>query len=191
MPVTGAILPWLTKCVRISKADGEPVVRRISSGCRLVGQPWSATRGADDMNDIATSPANGLASRGGLPATSPASWLRNLLPNPLLDMTEDAKAYHLAVELPGLDEQDVEVTVADSTLAIAGEKKVTREEKTQDFLLRERHHGKFTRSLLIPADVDPARISASFHRGVMKITMPKDSKAAPRARKIAVTAVKE
>ena len=116
------------------------------------------------MNDIATSPVSRLASRAILPSTSPASWLRNLLPNPLLDMTEDAKAYHLAVELPGLDEQDVEVTITDSMLAITGEKRVTRDEQSQDFLLRERHYGKFTRSLLIPVDVDLAEISARFNR---------------------------
>ncbi|MEY3269799.1 MAG: hypothetical protein RL480_2559 [Pseudomonadota bacterium] len=143
------------------------------------------------MNDIAASPVSRLASRAILPATSPASWLRNLLPNPLLDMTEDAKAYHLAVELPGLDEQDVEVTITDSMLAITGEKRVTRDEQSQDFLLRERHYGKFTRSLLIPVDVDLAEISAKFNRGVMEITMPKGGEGATRTRKIAVTAAKD
>jgi HSP20 family protein len=163
------------------------------------------------MNELNPVPATSSMFQ---PLAAPASWLRHeidllfdtieeparnvfnfgvrgMLPNPALEMTEDEKGYHLAVELPGLDEKDVEITVADGVLTIAGEKKEAHERKTNGYLLSERRYGKFARRLSLPDDVDPAKISATFRRGVMTVTMTKDAKAAPRTRKIAIEVAKD
>jgi HSP20 family protein len=117
--------------------------------------------------------------------------LRGIVPNPALEMTEDDKAYHLAVELPGIDEKDVEISVADGILTIAGEKKESHESKSNGCLMSERRYGKFTRRVSLPADVAQEKINAVFKRGVMHITMNKDKNAAPRTRKIAISVAKD
>jgi len=107
---------------------------------------------------------------------------------PQVDEREDEAAYHVAVDLPGMDEKDVEVTVSDRTLTIRGEKKDEDEEKRKDFYRRERSYGSFRRVLQLPVGVDPSRIEASFDKGVLNVTLPKTEEAQARTRRIPVKA---
>ena len=109
-----------------------------------------------------------------------------LAPIPALEMTEQDKAYRLTVELPGMKEDEVEVSVADGVLTIAGEKREESERKDEGVLVSERRYGAFRRQLTIPSDVDPQAIAADFDKGVLAITLPKDSSAAERSRKIPI-----
>lgn len=96
---------------------------------------------------------------------------------PNVEVKENDKAYTLSVELPGLDEKDVKVTVEDDMLTLAGEKKFERtDEKTH---YSERSYGSFTRSFTLPADADGATVAARFTKGVLTIDIPKAAK--PRA----------
>lgn len=103
-----------------------------------------------------------------------------------VDTSEDEKAYHVTTELPGLSEQDVEVTFADNTLTISGEKKSESEVKEENYHRRERSFGAFRRSFSLPAEVDEEKISASFKDGVMTIELPKSKTAQKKAKKITI-----
>lgn len=107
---------------------------------------------------------------------------------PRLDVTEDDKAFHVTVELPGLDDKDVAVSLADRALTISGEKKAEKEDKDKDSYRRERAYGSFRRVLKIPADVDAARIEARFTKGVLSIDLPKTQEAQQKVTKIPVKA---
>lgn len=103
-----------------------------------------------------------------------------------VDASEDEKAYHVTVELPGLSEKDVEVTFADNTLTIAGEKKEEKEVKEENYHRRERSFGSFRRSFTLPAEVDEEKIAASFKDGVMTIDLPKSKSAQKKTKKITI-----
>jgi len=108
--------------------------------------------------------------------------------SPRLDETEDDKAYHVAVELPGLTEKDVEVTLSDGQLCIRGEKKREKEEKGQDYYRKERVFGAFRRQLPIPGEIDESKIKATFKNGVLAIDLPKSAEAKKKVKQIEVRA---
>ena len=107
---------------------------------------------------------------------------------PRVDETEDEKAFHIEVELPGMDKDDVDITLANGLLTIRGEKKREEEEKGKDFYRKERSFGAFRRSLPIPADVDESKIDASFKKGVLHIELPKSEEARKKITHIDVKA---
>jgi HSP20 family protein len=92
---------------------------------------------------------------------------------PTMDVTETEKEYEVTAELPGLEEKDVDITVADGMLVIRGEKKIDHEEKGKDFHVVERRYGSFSRSLELPAGVDASTIKATLEKGVLSVSIPK------------------
>ena len=107
---------------------------------------------------------------------------------PAVDIAESEKAYELTAELPGMDEKNIEVKVANGNLIIKGEKQEEKEEKKRDYYLHERSFGSFTRALQLPDGIDPDKIEASFTTGVLKVTLPKSAEAQKAEKKIAVKA---
>jgi HSP20 family protein len=93
-----------------------------------------------------------------------------------------------SAEMPGLDEKNIEVNVANSVLTVKGQKEEEKVEKKEDFRLRERRFGSFARSVRIP-DADADRIEASFKNGVLKVTLPKKPEARKPVKKIEVKGV--
>ena len=89
-------------------------------------------------------------------------------------------------ELPGLDEKDVSLTIANGVLTIQGEKKLEHEEEKENYHVMERRYGSFQRSLRIPDTVDEKKIEARFDKGVLKVTLPKRAEAASEPRKIEI-----
>lgn len=106
--------------------------------------------------------------------------------NPSADASRDDGAYHVTMELPGVEEKDVDVSVDGDVLTIKGEKKTEREEKKKDYYFTERSYGSFQRSFQIPADVDRDKIDAQCEKGVLTITMPRRTDASKDAKKIKV-----
>ena len=104
-----------------------------------------------------------------------------------VDTSEDDKAYHVTAELPGMTEKDIEVTFADNTLTISGEKKEEKEVKEENYHRRERTFGSFRRAFALPAEVDEGKISAAFKDGVMTIELPKAKSAQKKAKKITIS----
>ncbi len=105
---------------------------------------------------------------------------------PAVDLVEQEKAFELTAELPGLDEKDVEVKVANGILTIKGQKSEDKEEKNKDFHMRERRFGAFERSVRVPETVDADKIEASFKKGVLTVTLPKTAEAQKPVKKIDV-----
>ena len=96
---------------------------------------------------------------------------------PSIDVTETDKEIEITAELPGLEEKDVQINVADNILTIRGEKKAEKEEKDKNYRLVERSYGAFERSLELPAGVNADAIKASLAKGVLKVTVPKPAPA--------------
>ena len=109
---------------------------------------------------------------------------------PVIDVSETDKSYEISVELPGLDEKDVEVSLRDDVLTISGEKRSEREEKKKGYYLSERSYGSFQRAFRLPDDVRADKIEAEMHKGVMSISLPRSVSAKPKQRRIAISAKK-
>jgi HSP20 family protein len=107
---------------------------------------------------------------------------------PAVNITESEKAYEITAELPGMDEKNIEVKVANSGLTIKGEKQEEREEKKKDYYLQERRFGSFERSFRLPEGVDKDKIEATFKKGVLTVTLPKSVEAQKAEKKIEVKA---
>ncbi|HET7384272.1 MAG TPA: Hsp20/alpha crystallin family protein [Pseudolabrys sp.] len=107
---------------------------------------------------------------------------------PAVDIAESEKAYELTAELPGMDEKNIEVTVANGNLIIKGEKQEEKEEKKKDYYMRERNFGSFERRFELPESVEADKIEASFKKGVLTLTLPKKVEAQKPAKKIEVKA---
>jgi len=107
---------------------------------------------------------------------------------PVVDVVESEKAYEITAELPGMDEKNIEVKVADGILTIKGEKQEEKEEKKRGYYLQERHFGSFERSFEVPESVDPDKIDATFKNGVLTLTLPKKAEAQKPSKKIDVKA---
>ena len=105
---------------------------------------------------------------------------------PAVDVVESDKAYEITAELPGMDEKNIEVKVANDVLTIKGERQEEKEEKKKDYYLRERSFGSFERSFGLPEGVDADKIEASFKKGVLTLTLPKKLEAQKSAKKIDV-----
>jgi HSP20 family protein len=105
---------------------------------------------------------------------------------PASEASSNDDAYRVVVELPGVAESDVEVTVNDRVLLIKGEKKSEREEKGESFYFSERTYGAFQRSFRLPEDADVERIAAGMKDGVLTVTVPKLREQPSAAKKIAV-----
>ena len=120
-----------------------------------------------------------------LPLLSP--WSENIL-SPLVDETEDEQAYHIEVELPGIDKEDVDVSYCDGLLTISGEKREEKEEKKRDYYRKERSFGAFRRVVPLPGAIDESKIHASFKRGILSIDLPKTDESKKKVKKISVSA---
>jgi len=116
----------------------------------------------------------------------PAMTSPDLTPN--LDVTETDKEIEVTAELPGLEEKDVQINVADNLLTIKGEKKAEKEQKEKDYRLVERSYGSFSRMLELPAGVNPDLIKASIAKGVLTVTIPKPAPAQTRKMEVKAAA---
>ena len=105
---------------------------------------------------------------------------------PTTDVKETDTAYLLAVELPGLGRDDVDLGIQGDLLTLSGHKAETKEDKGAAYRISERRFGRFERSFPIPPDVDRERIGAEFRNGVLDITLPKSEAAARRTSKIEI-----
>jgi HSP20 family protein len=129
-----------------------------------------------------------LPSRRSIFETEPF-WRRTALSAsaPAVDMVEKETAYEMTAELPGMDEKNIELTVADDMLTIKGEKREEKEEKKKDYYLSERRFGSFERSFRLPEGVESDKIEASFKKGVLTVTLPKTPEAQKKSKEKKIT----
>jgi HSP20 family protein len=100
--------------------------------------------------------------------------MANIMPK--IDVVETDKNIEITAEMPGLKEDDVEVSLVDNVLTIRGEKKAEQERDEQNYHVTERLYGSFYRAIELPAGIDPSSVEASTANGVLKITIPKPAR---------------
>lgn len=105
---------------------------------------------------------------------------------PAIDMRETDKGIEITAELPGMEEKDIDISLADNVLTIRGEKKAEREEKGKGWYFSERSHGSFARSIPLPVEVDEGKVNAQFKNGVLKVELPTAPETERKAKRIQV-----
>ncbi len=99
---------------------------------------------------------------------------------PPVDIAEDDKEYIIKAELPGVNKDDVRVTVEGGVLSITGERKSEKEERDKKYHRIERSYGSFIRRFALPEGTASDKINAEFKDGMLKLRLPKDEKAKPK-----------
>jgi HSP20 family protein len=107
---------------------------------------------------------------------------------PAVDIYEDAQKVVLKLEVPGVEEKDLDVRVENHTLTVKGERKFEAEEKEQNFHRIERRYGSFYRAFTLPETVDTENVKASCNAGVLKLELAKKAEAQSKKIKINVAA---
>jgi len=105
---------------------------------------------------------------------------------PKINVTENDKEIHISAELPGMEQEDIELTLGKDSLTIAGEKKDEYEDKGKDYYRMERSYGSFHRVIPLPAEIDDTKAEAEFKKGVLKIKLPKTVEAQASRKKIEI-----
>jgi len=123
--------------------------------------------------------------RGSVPAMRGEEGMAMLMPS--IDVSETDNAIQVQAELPGVDEQDIDVQLTGDMLTIRGEKKAERKEEERNYRVVERSYGTFERTLRLPFEAEPDKVQASFDKGVLMITVPKPQEQQQKSRKIQLT----
>jgi HSP20 family protein len=103
---------------------------------------------------------------------------------PPVDIYEDEHSIQLKLEVPGIEEKDLDVKVENNVLTVSGERKFEKEEKEENFRRVERRYGSFTRSFTLPNTVNAEDVSADYSTGVLKIKLGKRAEAKPKQIKV-------
>ena len=138
--------------------------------------PFQDLRSAqDEMAQMSPMLAHALGLHGQQQSSATATaWA------PALDISERKDAYLVTVELPGVEADDLEITMEDGLLTIQGERHFAHDSSEQQFHRIERRYGAFRRSITLPAQVQAEQIQASFDNGVLQILVPKMEEAKPK-----------
>ncbi len=105
---------------------------------------------------------------------------------PPVDVYEDEHNVTLKIEVPGIDEKDLDIRVENNTLTVHGERNFEKEEKEENYRRVERQYGSFTRSFTLPNTVNADEVKADYEKGVLKISLPKKPEAKPKQIKVNV-----
>src|ERR1700716_1249246 len=105
---------------------------------------------------------------------------------PAVDVYEDEHNVTLKIEVPGIDEKDIDVRIENNTLTVHGERKIEKEEKEENYRRVERQYGSFTRTFNLPSTVDHDNVQADYDKGVLKIKLAKKAEAKPKQIKVNV-----
>ena len=109
---------------------------------------------------------------------------------PAVDVYEDEDSFTLKIEVPGIDEKDLNVHVENQVLTVQGERKFEKEEKEENYRRIERQYGSFTRTFTLPNTVDSEKVSANYDKGVLKIQIAKKAETKPKQIKVNVSGEK-
>jgi len=110
---------------------------------------------------------------------------------PAVDVLEDEHNFNLKVEVPGIEQKDLNIEVENFTLTVSGERKFEKEVKEENFHRIERRYGNFSRSFTLPNTVETENISADYSNGVLSVVLPKRAEAKPKQIKVQVGSAKQ
>jgi len=105
---------------------------------------------------------------------------------PPVDVDEDEHNVILKIEVPGIEEKDIDVRIENNTMTVHGERKFEQEEKEENYRRVERQYGSFTRTFTLPQTVDQENVQADYDKGVLKIKLSKKAEAKPKQIKVNV-----
>ncbi len=105
---------------------------------------------------------------------------------PAVDVSEDEKNLHFEIHLPGIDKDNIRVTIEDDTLSVKAERKREKKEEGKTYLRTESSYGVFFRSFRIPAGYDMSKIQANFKNGILQLDLPKTPEAKPKTVEVKV-----
>jgi HSP20 family protein len=105
---------------------------------------------------------------------------------PPVDIYEDEHNITLKMEVPGIEEKNIDVRIEGTTLTVHGERKLEKDEREENYRRMERQYGSFTRSFTLPSSVDPTQVSAHYDKGVLNINLAKKAEAKPKQIKVSV-----
>ena len=142
---------------------------------------WDPFREVVTMQNRLNSLFRDLNNEGDSPLTTAAFV-------PAVDIYEDDKKVTLKLEVPGIEEKDLDVSVENNTLTVKGERKFESEEKEENFHRIERRYGSFYRAFTLPSTVDTEHVQAKYNAGVLKLELLKKPEAQPKQIKINVAA---
>jgi HSP20 family protein len=134
-----------------------------------------------EMNRLFDEVWNGFGWATGEEGDGPSTWL---MPN--VDLVETDQGFRVTAELPGVEEKDLEILLADNTLILRGEKKSAHDNRQRR--LSECYYGRFERRIPLPEEVDQDKVEASFKNGVLTVLLPKHPQAQQAVRRIALKA---
>jgi HSP20 family protein len=106
---------------------------------------------------------------------------------PPVDVYEDEHNITLKLEVPGIDQKDLDIRIENNTLTVRGERKLEKEEKQENFHRVERRYGSFVRTFQLPNTIDAEKVNANYENGVLKITLAKKAEAKPKQIQVNVT----
>jgi HSP20 family protein len=145
---------------------------------------WEPVRELHSMQQEMNRLFNTFFDAPGASGPTPRRWV------PAMDLVELDDHFVLRADLPGLDEADVKLEIADDVLTVSGERRFEHEDRKEGFYRLERGTGSFTRSLTLPEGVDADAVEAAFDKGVLEVRIPKPEQRKPRRVEIAVGAGK-
>jgi HSP20 family protein len=105
---------------------------------------------------------------------------------PAVDIYEDTKKVVLKLEVPGIEEKDLDIRVENNTLTVKGERKFEKDEKEENFHRIERRYGSFYRAFTLPTTIDPENVTAGYNNGILKLELSKKPEAQPKQIKVNV-----
>ncbi len=105
---------------------------------------------------------------------------------PASEASTSDNGYTIAVELPGVEEKDIDLSVDGGVVTVKGEKKTSREEKGETWYFSERQYGAFSRSFRLPPDADEAKVAADLKDGVLTISVPKSAPEKPESKRVKI-----
>lgn len=106
--------------------------------------------------------------------------------NPRIDIIEDKDNFKVEAELPGMAEEDIQVTVENGLLTIKGEKELSKKDEDKNYVMREISYGSYERTIALPDYVDVDKAKASFKKGMLWVTLPKKAEAAKQSKQIKI-----
>ena len=172
------LIPWARENKAPEKGGAHPILQLQEEMNRVFESFWN--RMDRSLPGFATSEQGTSALGGGLFGLPSGGTL------PRSDVVETEEGIEVTLELPGLEQKDVEVTLTDDMLTVKGEKKVEKQDSKKGYYLSERSYGAFHRSIPMPPGVDTEKAEAVFRNGVLTVKLPQSEEARAKSRRIDV-----
>lgn len=118
--------------------------------------------------------------------SSTSQRFEDLVLSPFVDIIEDDKHFKVEVEMPGMSEDNVKVSISDHTLYITGEKSTSSKDENKNYLMREIHYGRYHRSVHLPDYLETDNAKATFKKGMLWVVIPKSDHAQSKSRSLKI-----